>query len=170
VKIGTHLYVPVTRRKLSRRRLGYPASVLGMVLLAVLCVGRQLVIMKGIGEIMGKYGQATHLSSMMKQVPVFYNLYIPEGDVDRVKALANMQLAPLLSHHSLLYVSIGVHPNASFFELPRQPMHLGHYEQGDERVTQDVLWQFCQNNTDAKVVYLHAKGSFRKYCTVAILR
>jgi hypothetical protein len=153
------------RKKFSRRKSVFAASLLGILLLSV---GLQRVILKGIAEAFGGSGQATHQSSMIMHVPVFYNLYIgQEGDVDRVKELVNTQLAPLLSQHSLHYVSVGVQPNASFFELPLQPIHLGHYEQGDERLTQGELWQFCQKHTDAKVVYLHAKGSFRKYTTVA---
>ena len=41
-----------------------------------------------------------------------------------------------------------------------QPVHIKHYEQGDEDLTLNAIREYCQENPKNNVIYVHPKGSF----------
>jgi hypothetical protein len=95
-------------------------------------------------------------TTLVQRVPVFYSLFVKsQKDAPRVRNIVMEQFSSLLPEHEVYMHSIGVQlGNISFVTK-----HLGHHEQGTEIITLHSLWQYCSNHTDAKVVYLHAKGS-----------
>ena len=112
-------------------------------------------------------------ASTTENIAIFYNLFIKSrGDWDRVKRLVNEQLAnkiPRTRYNLTIHLtSIGIDPFSntmdSFFNtsIANQTVHLGHYESGDEKLSLHALWEYCRNNNtkDAKVIYMHSKGSF----------
>jgi hypothetical protein len=92
--------------------------------------------------------------SHVDAVPVFYNLFVgQESDVTRVEDLIAEQFRELLPEHRIFMHSIGVPMNISIKLLE-------HHAEGSELVTLHSLWEYCTINPEAKVVYLHSKGSF----------
>jgi hypothetical protein len=126
---------------------------------------------------------------------LFYNLYIPhtEDDINNAKRIVREQLGQMaaanLSMHSssdvvLYYNTIG-NETVDVESLMEEVcvgfacVHMKHYEQGFEEVTLTEVYNYCQEHTNASVIYLHSKGSFhnhpdgtndhwRRYMTMAV--
>jgi hypothetical protein len=98
-------------------------------------------------------------------IPIFYNLFVNNAsDVDRVYDIVTQQLAFRNPHvHYPIYVNtIGydLYQQSSSYTMLNDFIHMQHYNDANEKVTLQSLWEYCQNNTDQKVVYLHSKGSY----------
>ena len=99
-------------------------------------------------------------------VAVFYNMYTPKKEEEnRVSDIVKEQLANLqqkiqqMNHAYKLFVrSIGVPLDGAFENITTTSLR--HDEKGDEKETLGLLWEYCQENPDDIVVYLHSKGSF----------
>jgi hypothetical protein len=99
----------------------------------------------------------TKRSKSKLQVPVFYNLFVNDtADAQRVRYLVLEQFAYLQPEHDVYLHSIGV-PLDNLSDVAKL---LGHHEQGTEMITLHSLWEYCSNNIESKVVYLHSKGSY----------
>jgi hypothetical protein len=101
--------------------------------------------------------------------PVFYNLYVNpnnKSDVPRVRKLVTEHLSMLspVQHRPVFVQSIG-HP----IYIPNTSL-LAHHPNGTEMITLHSLWKYCQNHTDANVLYLHSKGSYHDRHVNTLLR
>jgi hypothetical protein len=92
-------------------------------------------------------------------IPVFYNLFVndtsDDEELERVSNLVQEQFSSIKPWHTPIYV----HSIGQEFPIPNTTL-LQHHTTATEMVTLDSLWEYCQNHTDDKVVYLHSKGSF----------
>lgn len=100
-----------------------------------------------------------HHSSRNK-IRIYYNLFISEPEhTSRVVDIYHEQsqaINPDLHDESIYISTIG-------YDLRNMSSGLNiinHYQEGGEDVTLHSLWEYCQANTQSKVVYLHSKGSF----------
>jgi hypothetical protein len=90
-----------------------------------------------------------------EQVPIFFNVFVRQkSDKRRVKRIVRSQLSNMQSEHRAFVHVIGVPLNNL------NATTLGFHEEGSEMVTLHSLWEYCSVNNDAKVVYLHSKGSY----------
>jgi hypothetical protein len=105
-----------------------------------------------------------------KTIPVFYNIFVKDKrGIPKAKAIFDEQYSSMLPEHKLFVVSLGydiTQPHLQFVpnDDPRVKI-IEQRPQGDERVTMNMLWQYCQVVPDEDahetlVVYLHSKGSF----------
>ena len=88
------------------------------------------------------------------QIPVFYNVFAPSGDVEYTKSIVKEQMGMALPQHEFLIRTIGTP-----LTIPDTTL-LQHDEEGDEVETLELLWQHCNKYPSDKVVYIHSKGSF----------
>ena len=108
-----------------------------------------------------------------EKVHIFYNLFTKSSeDEDRVRTIVEEQFAlvdPTIHEPNVTITSIGHRLPLVDASLGNASYHIGqHYEEGDEYLTLHALWKYCKttqqqqhtNNKNAKVVYLHSKGSF----------
>lgn len=96
-----------------------------------------------------------------KLIHIFYNLFVNDSDDSgRVLRIFDEQARTLNPQLHDMNISI----NSIGFQLPYFPKHLSreHHHEGGEDVTLRSLWEYCRSSDDhnAKVVYLHSKGSF----------
>jgi hypothetical protein len=121
-----------------------------------------------------------------QQRTIFYNVFIPESDLYKQKALSIVreQLAEWKSSKfaqsmSVYYTVIGNNATTEVQEICIGPnCHLIQYvEQGEESLTLQSLFDYCTDQPDALVSYLHNKGSlhptmknkhFRKMLTTSV--
>ena len=95
-------------------------------------------------------------------IQIFYNLFIDKPkDAGRVLGIFSEQILTL---KPLLH-DMNISVNAIGYRLPYFPKLFNnkHYREGGEDVTLHSLWKHCQAANpghDAKVVYLHSKGSY----------
>jgi hypothetical protein len=117
-------------------------------------------------------------------IPIFYNLYVANAsDADRVFKFVTEQLSlrdPTI-HYPIFVNTIGYNNNnnnnnrdgdftSKLSTKISNVIHLQHYDDANEKVTLQALWEYCNkvtNNTSTtkpasskKVVYLHSKGSY----------
>jgi hypothetical protein len=117
---------------------------------------------------------------------IFYNIFVPNDDKNKQNALSIVQQqlskkrsTPLIAQAPVYYTLIG-NPNATediqrICAVKNDNNHghnnnhnngkchqLRNVEQGDEGLTLQSLWEYCQtqNHTDHLVTYIHDKGSF----------
>lgn len=101
---------------------------------------------------------------------VFYNIYVG-ADVNRSMSIIQEQMAALTnssifsSIDSLRFASIG-QPTIAEATMANvcsalECVHLGHQEAADEEATLTPLYEYCVQNPDHRVLYLHTKGSSR---------
>jgi hypothetical protein len=99
---------------------------------------------------------------------VFFNVYVnPEGPKRSLK-IAREQMRQLanstLRNNKLYYNVIGA--NYSFEVCDQQPIlkceMMHYYPQGNEELTLQALFDYCQYHPTDRVIYIHNKGSFRK--------
>ena len=107
-------------------------------------------------------------------IPIFYNLYINpdnQDDIPRVKDLVKEQFQQIQpSIHWPVYVqSIGQLSKDIIDSIPNSIL-LGHHSTGSEILSLHSLWEYCQNNTDKSVIYLHSKGSYHPRTENDLLR
>ena len=96
-------------------------------------------------------------SSSTDSIAVFYNVFTKdEESKSLVQQIVNEQLSHIRPEHELHIVSIGVP-----LEIKNTTSYR-HVRKADEMITLRELWEYCQLHTtsDAKVVYIHSKGSF----------
>lgn len=99
------------------------------------------------------------------KIQIFYNLYIQSAeDEDRVRNIVQEQfqhINPLVHDTSVHITSIG-YPLSS---IPYEQSISAHHNEGSELLTLHALWEYCQvnNHPEAKVVYLHSKGSYHPH-------
>ncbi|KAL7432313.1 hypothetical protein ACHAXH_002531 [Discostella pseudostelligera] len=116
---------------------------------------------------------------------IFYNLYIPDETegVQHVIEVVNEQLGQVSTslkqlprHQRRAVVFYNVIGNASAFSEKKMKrlcnelkpkLHckqIGHYEVASESVTLQEIYDYCQDDdvADARVTYLHAKGSYHQ--------
>ena len=116
--------------------------------------------------------QELDLSSDMPQLgPIFYNVYIPidanQTTLDFVKGIIQEQMLQRNWSSSeiggdtnpLFYTLIG-YPNITNDFCQPNCFQRQYLPNGDEVNTLQALYEYCQNNTDAIVSYIHDKGSF----------
>ncbi|KAG7352387.1 hypothetical protein IV203_008435 [Nitzschia inconspicua] len=106
-----------------------------------------------------KTSLATEIIDQPSKIPIFYNLYVnPDNasDITRVRDLVSEQLAILATER---YSPIFVQSIGQPMYVPNT-MLLGHHPNGTEVLTLHSLWEFCQENYDKTVLYLHSKGSY----------
>jgi hypothetical protein len=105
----------------------------------------------------------------IENIPVFYTLYLnpaaDENEEKRVEALVAEQLASLKPIHHPVYL----HSIGKKLLIPNTTL-LAHHESAEESITLESLWSYCRNNTNSKVIYLHAKGSFHPMRANDLLR
>jgi len=96
------------------------------------------------------------------KIRVFYNLFLkgPE-DEERVRRIVEEQFAHVdaaLHFANVSVTSIGRRPAS----LPDNSFVREHRDEGGEDLTLRALWEHCRADAhpDAKVVYLHSKGSY----------
>lgn len=105
-----------------------------------------------------------------KDVTVFYNVFIPEGEneaekqwnikktLEIVKEQLTVRTSSLIANSTLYYMLIGAYveklPNCTNCEL------LEYHHQGSEFIILDKLHGFCKNHTKKRVAYIHDKGSY----------
>jgi len=102
------------------------------------------------------------------QVHIFYNLFTKSsGDEEQVRNIVEEQFAlvdPSLHEPNVTIISIGHELPLTDASLGNATYHIDqHHEEGGEYLTLHALWKYRQSNylhKDAKVVYLHSKGSF----------
>lgn len=102
------------------------------------------------------------------QVHIFYNLFTKSSeDEDQVRRIVEEQFAlvnPTFHEPNVTIISIGHKLSLTGASLGNATYNIGeHHAEGDEYLTLHALWKYCQSNNlhdDAKVVYLHSKGSF----------
>jgi hypothetical protein len=109
-------------------------------------------------------------SKTKKIIPIFYNLFVKDrGSMPKAKAIFDEQRSSMLPEHKLFVVSLGYDVTPSHLQfVPNDETRVKILEQrpqGDESVTLQMLWQYCQVVPDEDahetlVVYLHSKGSF----------
>jgi len=100
---------------------------------------------------------------------VFFNAYVPKASSESATAIIFEQMSALATGpgwgrvSSVEYVTIG---NASHLDCDRCN-HAGHFEEGDERVTLNRLFEYCKaqappggKSTNKLVAYVHDKGSY----------
>jgi len=118
-------------------------------------------------------GTSWHSSNIIKTTPkktekvhIFYNLFTKSShDEKRVIRIVEQQLAlvdPALHEPNVLITSIGHRLPLEDASLGNASYHVSqHHDEGNEYLTLHRLWEFCKSNqhNDAKVVYLHSKGS-----------
>lgn len=112
---------------------------------------------------------ATATPTLNERIPIFYNLFIgKEEDRSRVQALMNEQFQfwNETIHGDVYITSIGVPPTNLTYPLRLREQR----RTGDEVVTLDALWEYCQSNPSSKVIYLHSKGSFHPTKVNDVLR
>ncbi len=93
-------------------------------------------------------------------VPVFYNVYAhPEKKrlINIAKEIVKEQMALLRPEHKVYVRSIG-----SRIEI-YNATHIRHDENGEEIETLGLLWDYCRDNLNDKVVYIHNKGSYHPW-------
>ncbi|GKY97517.1 hypothetical protein MPSEU_000709900 [Mayamaea pseudoterrestris] len=107
----------------------------------------------------------TNTEEALAFVPVFYNLFAAnKSDSRRVKRLVNRQLSIRLPEHQVFLHSIGYPIHIANTTL------LQHHNEGNEVLTLHSLWEYCKIQPDARVVYLHSKGSFHPKVENDLLR
>jgi hypothetical protein len=97
-------------------------------------------------------------NSDVESIAVFYNLFVEPGNESeyvRVQELVREQLSYLTPRHHPIYV----HSIGRPMPIPNTTL-IQHHKYATEMVTLHSLWDYCRNNKDAKVVYLHSKGSY----------
>ncbi len=100
------------------------------------------------------------------KIRVFYNLYIQnESDLKRVEEIVLEQLSMMLPelHHEEVFINL-----IGYNSGPTIANHTitKHYEKGGEDITLHSLWEYCKripSPHEAKVAYLHSKGSFHDH-------
>ena len=106
-----------------------------------------------------------------KEIPqarIFYNVFTKSSDdEERVRNIVEEQFAlidPTLHETNVTIISIGHEVPLTDASLGHATYHISHnHKEGDEYLTLHALWKYCQSNylhKDAKVIYLHSKGSF----------
>jgi len=110
------------------------------------------------------------VKSKRKNISVFYNLFVKnKKSLTKSQAIFNEQYSSMLPEHKMFLVSLGYDITPSHLQfVPNDDTRIKvmeHRPKGDERVTMQMLWQYCQvvsdeDAHDTLVVYLHSKGSF----------
>lgn len=96
-----------------------------------------------------------------EKIRIFYNLFIKSADdSSRVLEFVNEQLSGINSsiHEEEIFINSIGYPVSNISDVQINQ----HYADGGEDVTLHSIWEYCQDETkrDAKVIYLHSKGSF----------
>lgn len=105
----------------------------------------------------------------IEKAKIFYNMFIEqERDFERVESLFQEQISFLNDsiHGEVAILSIGY----PFRNTSPSARIIKHLSQGDEILTLQELWNYCQNNPSSKVIYLHSKGSFHASSRNDLLR
>ena len=96
-------------------------------------------------------------------IAIFYNVYIKENDTARGIKIVNEQLearasSPTLSRTMLYYNHIG-DINVRF-PLCEPCLRLNISRSGNEVMTLQALHRYCAANPNARVIYIHSKGTY----------
>ena len=94
---------------------------------------------------------------------IFYNAYIKENDTARGIKIISEQLqarasSPLLSSTMLYYNHIG--DTNVRFPLCEPCVCLNISRSGNEVMTLQALHRYCGTNPNARVIYIHSKGTY----------
>ena len=90
-------------------------------------------------------------------ITVFYNVFMKdESAQSNVQRIVDEQMLYMRSNHEVHYNSIG----APF--LIANAILIKHHTSASEEVTLKSLWDYCRDNLNDKVIYLHSKGSFHE--------
>ena len=107
-------------------------------------------------------------------IPIFYNLFVdPEAtrtEMERVHQLVKNQLALKQPQHKVFVNSIGHFSTPQILgDIPDTTL-LRHNTTGSEMITLRSIYDYCHQNPNSKVVYLHSKGSYHPRPENEILR
>lgn len=111
------------------------------------------------------------------QRAIFYNIYVPNESKLRhsmniVKEQLSMKAdSPFISSAPVYYTVIGFNATNQVQQECGSKCHILQYqEQGNEGLTLQSLYEYCQEHPDALVTYLHNKGSHHATPTNRLFR
>ena len=103
------------------------------------------------------------VQSNADDIAIFYNIYIPPRNrkfrtLNIVKEQLEFRENSIAPNGPLYYVTIG--KDIGKLENCNNCEKIKHYTSGDEVNTLSHLYEYCSTNQEAKVAYMHNKGSF----------
>ena len=104
------------------------------------------------------------VESKNEDITIFYNMYIPDHPrwtdhaIDIVKEQLEHRNNSIIPNAPLYYINIG--KNIGELENCNNCEKIMHYDSGNEVETLSHLHDYCTIHKDAKVIYMHNKGSF----------
>jgi len=100
--------------------------------------------------------------SKSDNIAIFYNVYIPNRGVQNAINIVNEQLEyrnkSIVSNAPLYYITI--QKDIGELENCNNCQKISHYNKGTEIETLSHVYNYCTAHQDAKVVYMHNKGSW----------
>jgi hypothetical protein len=105
---------------------------------------------------------------------IFYNIFIPtpsedgttkrlDNALDIVSEQLNRKSVSRYANQAPIYYTLIGHNTTDEIQknCGESQCHLSHYgKEGDESLTLQSLWEYCQENPSSVVTYIHNKGSF----------
>ena len=104
------------------------------------------------------------VESKNENITIFYNMYIPDHPrwtdhaIDIVKEQLEHRNNSIIPNAPLYYINIG--KNIGELENCNNCEKIMHYDSGNEVETLSHLHDYCTIHKDAKVIYMHNKGSW----------